>query len=225
MALGRCVGRVGGGGHTNFVGMRLTFAPAIVSSLLAARNAPPMMGGFEQQYFTKDGARLALLVSADSLSLGDVQGICSDGRAAKGTIYGLGDGRLELVAEGERGVLEQLASDVESAAGTAASVRQAWQSPVGGYGAGFQIVELQPRMRTRISICGQQGDLDYIQRHLQLEAVFNRGLKLTKSRPDPTRIELDCTGKSDRLKSFLRWCYNGPPLRQPEEVKVEWIDP
>ena len=69
---------------------------------------------------------------------------------------------------------------------------------------------------------GNEGDLDYITRHLRIEAVFNRGLKLRKSRIGPERMDLEVWGDSGRLKSFVRWCYQGPSLARPEEVQVTW---
>ena len=62
--------------------------------------ASPLMGGFEQKYFSKDGARLALLISdAPSLAAADVSKACAAVDGLSGVVYQL-DGRIELVAEG-----------------------------------------------------------------------------------------------------------------------------
>ena len=181
-----------------------------------------MMGGFEQQYFSKDGERLALLVNgAPDLHLNELPGVCK-GDGVSGIVYGLSEGRFEVIAEGEKTLLDGLIDSVRSAAGADASLREAWQAPVGGYTDAFPIVELAPKMGARITLTAQEETLDYIQRHLQIEAVFNRGLTLKKSRIGASTIALECKGKSERLKSFVRWCYNGPYLATPEEVKVEW---
>lgn len=37
------------------------------------------------------------------------------------------------------------------------------------------------------------------------------------------KLTLDVSGKADRLKQFLRWCYRGPPLvGSPAKVTVKW---
>ena len=78
-------------------------------------------------------------------------------------------------------------------------------------------------MRGEIVLEGTPGELDTISRQLQVEAVFNRGLKLeARARPRPDRLELTCSGELRRLKSFVRWCYVGPPLAKPECVSVTW---
>ena len=84
-----------------------------------------------------------------------------------------------------------------------------------------------------------------------MEAVFNRGLTLKKARPQPDRlevrrqrdpnpnpkpnpnphpspnpnpnpIEVTSQGRVKKLKSFLRWCYTGPPLARADSVSVAW---
>jgi len=189
------------------------------------RHVPPTMGGFEQKFFSKDGARVAVLVNgAPDLSLEHVRSVCYsiEGLGRSGIIYGLSGGRFEVVAEGERDDLEALVASVQAAAGESATLREAWQAPVGCYEAAFPVVELQAKMGALITMKGQASSLDYISRHVKVEAVFNRGLKLSSARPQPETITLDCTGDSARLKSFVRWCYNGPPLARPDEVTVKW---
>ena len=197
-------------------------ATAALVLSLAQRHATPLMGGFEQKNYGKEGARISLLVPGGSLPASDVPPLCQ-GKDLTGVIYELSGGRLELVAEGGKQQLEELVGDVQAAAGEAAALREAWQLPVGGYVAQFPVVTFDAsKMRAKISMTGDAGDLDYISRHLQIEAVFNRGLSLSKNRPTPELMELDAKGDALRLKSFVRWCYQGPPLARPEEMKVEW---
>ena len=44
--------------------------------------------------------------------------------------------------------------------------------------------------------------------------------------PNPTLnsapIEVTSQGQVKKLKSFLRWCYNGPPLARADSVSVTW---
>ena len=247
---------------------RLTAAP------LFQRAASPQMGGFEQRFFSKEGARLSLLVSdAPSLSLADVPSACAS-EGLSGIVYGLSGDRVEIVAEGGREALEQMAAAVQTAAGGKATLREAWQAPVGGYTASFPIVELAPKMSAKVTMRADPGMLDYMSRHFQIEvhsrtstadkrfcsacqslpislhvsldfsgknaavtetpahaldplpappqAVFNRGLKLKKTRTQPEEFVLECAGDSGRLKSFVRWCYNGPQLARPDQVTVDW---
>lgn len=194
-------------------------APQPPAFAAAARHAPVVAGGFEQKYFSKDGARLALLVS-ESPEVSTIKGLCAES-GASGVIYELNSGRLEIVAEADRDTLEQLAKSIEASAGDA-KLREAWQAPVGGYTTSFPIVELKPKMGAKITLEGNGQDLDYITTHLQVEAVFNRGLTLKKARDSDSTLTLDVKGQSARLKSFVRWCYNGPPLVRPERVTVDW---
>ena len=90
--------------------------------------------------------------------------------------------------------------------------------------ASFPLINLaQPSATAKIIMSGPEADMDYIARHLNTEAVFNRGLKLTKEpSTSPEQLSVVCSGKSERLKSFVRWCYLGPPLARPEKVQVQW---
>ena len=75
--------------------------------------ASPLMGGFEQKYFSKDGARLALLISdAPSLAAADVSKACAAVDGLSGVVYQL-DGRIELVAEGVKPSLDALVSELQ----------------------------------------------------------------------------------------------------------------
>lgn len=186
--------------------------------------ASPLMGGFEQKYFSKDGARLALLISdAPSLAAADVSKACAAVDGLSGVVYQL-DGRIELVAEGVKPSLDAVVSELQQLAGTSASLREAWQGQVGGYTSGFPVIDFKPKMGAKISMRSKPDDLDYISRHLQIEAVFNRGLKLKKERPAPEEALISVSGKAERVKSFVRWCYLGPQLVRPDAVTVEWQD-
>ena len=200
-------------------------AAALLVVSLAQRQAPPVMGGFEQKNYGKGGARLSLLVTGASLTPDALPQLCT-GKGLTGVIYGLSGGRVEVVAEGERAQIEELVEQVRASAGEAASMREAWQLPVGGYVDSFPVVTFDAsKMQANVRMMGNEGDLDYITRHLRIEAVFNRGLKLRKSRIGPERMDLEVSGDSGRLKSFVRWCYQGPPLARPDEVQVEWSAP
>lgn len=83
-------------------------------------------------------------------------------------------------------------------------------------------VSLQPEMSVVVTMTGDPGPIGYYNRLLKVEAVFNRGLKITSKKHTPGRLVVDCAGASSRLKSFVRWCYNGPPLARAEQVRVEW---
>ena len=52
--------------------------------------------------------------------------------------------------------------------------------------------------------------------------------KYTTRQPHPTLnstpIEVTSQGQVKKLKSFLRWCYNGPPLARADSVSVSWED-
>jgi acylphosphatase len=189
---------------------------------IARRAAVTRMGGFEHKYYGKDGARLALLISeAPGVVAAEVSKACAAVEGASGVVYAL-DGRVELVAEGSQDALEKLTSDVQQLAGPSAQLREAWQRQVGGYQEAFPVVEMKPKMHAKVKMRAPEGDLDYISRHFQIEAVFNRGLKLQKERASPEEAVLYVSGPMTRVKSFVRWCYLGPPLRIPEAVTVEW---
>ena len=133
------------------------------------RAASPLMGGFEQRFFSKEGARLSLLVSdAPSLALADVPSACAS-EGLSGIVYGLKGDRVEIVAEGGREALEQMAAAVKTAAGGKATLREAWQAPVGGYTASFPIVELAPKMSATVTMRADPEMLDYMSRHFQIE--------------------------------------------------------
>ena len=39
---------------------------------------------------------------------------------------------------------------------------------------------------------------------------------------NPNPIEVTSQGRVKKLKSFLRWCYTGPPLARADSVSVAW---
>merc|ERR1719421_1520325 len=150
-----------------------------------------------------------------------------DGRAA-GVIYALPNGRMEVVAEGEESALKELVAAITARAldGGGAEIKAKWQLPLGSYEATFPIVDLTPeKLSAVIDLEGEEQLLDYLGRHVQIEAVFNRGLKvLKKERKGPQHLQVSVTGETSRLKSFLRWCYAGPPMAPPpDSVTVQWI--
>ena len=49
-------------------------------------------------------------------------------------------------------------------------------------------------------------------------------LRLIKKDLDGGSLNIECSGKSERLKSFVRWCYVGPPLARPDTVEVSWAE-
>jgi len=195
------------------------------------------MGGFEQRRGSTTAlgqARLGLLVRGSTAVVEQLQDVCrgqasSDAPGIRGVIYRLTDDSAEVVAEGEREALVQLASSVAdlSAEAAGAEVREAWQQPLAetGYAAegAFPLVSLlAPKVRAQIVLTGDPDDLDIFSSQMQVEAVFNRGLTLKKARPQPDRLEVTSQGRVKKLKSFLRWCYTGPPLARAGSVSVAW---
>jgi acylphosphatase len=200
-----------------------TAASALTAPMpIARRAAIARMGGFEQKYFGKDGTRLALLISdAPAVSADEVSKACAAMDGLTGVVYAMDD-RVELVAEGSKELLEKLKGDMQQLAGPSAQLREVSQGSVGGYKATFPVVEMKPKMHATVEMRAGKEDLDYMARHFQIEAVFNRGLKLEKMRPGPEKAVLKVSGPMKRVKSFVRWCYLGPQLRRPESVTVEW---
>ena len=152
---------------------------------------------------------------------GEAQGVPS----ISGIIYGLDPERAEIIAEGERADLEALENGIASYVG-AANLRTAWQqaaiSKKSSYSDAFPLVTLSKRMRAAVALRSDTNTLDYFARHVQIEAVFNRGLKLERSRPDDEEIVFTVTGDPKRVRGFLKWCYRGPPLARETEVSVQW---
>ena len=35
-------------------------------------------------------------------------------------------------------------------------------------------------------------------------------------------LAMGVTGNAERLKSFVRWCYNGPRLERADKVTIDW---
>jgi len=101
-------------------------------------------------------------------------------------------------------------------------VKVAWQAPVGGYTSEFSLVTLKPKMSASLELAGTDQCLNYYSRHLNIEAVFNRGLKVASTRPSGGLLRIDVSGDSGRLKSFVRWAQRGPPLQRCDSVDVKW---
>jgi hypothetical protein len=167
--------------------------------LVGSKRAAVAMGGFQQKEFSVGGARLSLIVGSSGVAPEEWPELCRD-EGRTGVVYGLSDGRVEIVAEGERASLEALISKVHSSTPSEmVNLRETWQLPVGGYQAAFPVFILEPKMRADISLrCEDTGNLDYIARHSQIEAVFNRGLKLSKSREHPQQLDMVVVGDSGR---------------------------
>lgn len=196
-----------------------------------AQRAPAasMMGGVENKMFSRGGARVALKVKGDAMSVETLANMCKeDGRAA-GVIYCLPNGRMEVVAEGKESTLKELVDSITAVValngGGDEDLQAQWQLPLGSYEATFPIVDMTPEtLSAVIELKGEEQMLDYMGRHVQIEAVFTRGLKvLKKERKDTRHLSLSVTGQTSRLKSFLRWCYRGAPMAPPPDaVTVQW---
>jgi len=186
------------------------------------------MGGFEQKEAPgrTDGARVSLVLSGISLAFAStLPAVCrGDSSSLTGVVYSLTNERVEVIAEGSSEDLDALVARVNDAVDAGTTVKEGRQLPVGGYEAAFPLVDLAaPTATASIVMTGGVATLDYISRHLQTEAVFNRGLKLKRTpSSSPEQLQVTCSGKSERLKSFVRWCYTGPPLDRPDTVKVLW---
>jgi len=187
--------------------------------------SPIRMGGLEQKLAPiTEGARVSLLLdeAAPCDTVLEVCRACADD--VTGVVYALRSGRIEIIGEGDRTDLESLVAQVRTMVGDGMA-RETWQLPVGGYESGFPLVALMPTMAATISMDSTDpGTLDYISRHLQTEAVFNRGLRLSKKKRTERKLVFACTGQSERLKSFVRWCYMGPPLARADKVEVSWAE-
>ena len=206
----------------------LALVPQIrIAAPVCRRSSPLVLGGFQQKEAPAlvAGSRVSLVFSGGSAS--KLQEAACDGGncdpGLTGVIYSLPSGRIEIIAEGPQDTITAFVKRVRDAA-VGAQVKESTQLPVGAYMASFPLINLaQPSATAKIIMSGPEADMDYIARHLNTEAVFNRGLKLTKEpSTSPEQLSVVCSGKSERLKSFVRWCYLGPPLTRPEKVQVQW---
>ena len=103
-------------------GRREMLALCSVTALLGlvGRSPPPRMGGFQQRPGSTaplGQARVGLLVRGSATAVERLQDVCcgqasSDAPGIRGVIYRLADDSAEVVAEGEREALVQLASSV-----------------------------------------------------------------------------------------------------------------
>ena len=198
-----------------------------IAAPVCRRSSPLVLGGFQQKEAPAlvAGSRVSLVFSGGSAS--KLQEAACDGGncdpGLTGVIYSLPSGRIEIIAEGPQDTITAFVKRVRDAA-VGVQVKESTQLPVGAYMASFPLINLaQPSATAKIIMSGPEADMDYIARHLNTEAVFNRGLKLTKEpSTSPEQLSVVCSGKSERLKSFVRWCYLGPPLARPEKVQVQW---
>ena len=206
----------------------LALVPQIrIAAPVCRRSSPLVLGGFQQKEAPAlvAGSRVSLVFSGGSAS--KLQEAACDGGncdpGLTGVIYSLPSGRIEIIAEGPQDTITAFVKRVRDAA-VGVQVKESTQLPVGAYMASFPLINLaQPSATAKITMSGPEADMDYIARHLNTEAVFNRGLKLTKEpSTSPEQLSVVCSGKSERLKSFVRWCYLGPPLARPEKVQVQW---
>jgi acylphosphatase len=206
----------------------LALVPQIrIAAPVCRRSSPLVLGGFQQKEAPAlvAGSRVSLVFSGGSAS--KLQEAACDGGncdpGLTGVIYSLPSGRIEIIAEGPQDTITAFVKRVRDAA-VGVQVKESTQLPVGAYMASFPLINLaQPSATAKIIMSGPEADMDYIARHLNTEAVFNRGLKLTKEpSTSPEQLSVVCSGKSERLKSFVRWCYLGPPLARPEKVQVQW---
>ena len=198
-----------------------------IAAPVCRRSSPLVLGGFQQKEAPAlvAGSRVSLVFSGGSASKLQ-EAACGGGECdtgLTGVIYSLPSGRIEIIAEGPQDTITAFVKRVRDAA-VGVQVKESTQLPVGAYMASFPLINLaQPSATAKIIMSGPEADMDYIARHLNTEAVFNRGLKLTKEpSTSPEQLSVVCSGKSERLKSFVRWCYLGPPLARPEKVQVEW---
>ena len=202
-----------------------------IAAPVCRRSSPLVLGGFQQKEAPAlvAGSRVSLVFSGGSASKLQ-EAACGGGECdtgLTGVIYSLPSGRIEIIAEGPQDTIADCGSQLpqrRAAAAAGAQVKESTQLPVGAYMASFPLINLaQPSATAKIIMSGPEADMDYIARHLNTEAVFNRGLKLTKEpSTSPEQLSVVCSGKSERLKSFVRWCYLGPPLARPEKVQVQW---
>ena len=103
-----------------------------------------------------------------------------------------------------------------------ADCRLSWQLPGGGYDENFPLVHLSSDMQATVELHGTPDTMALYNRHVQVEAVFNRGLKVKKKELMDGQLKVGVTGGADRMKSFVRWCYNGPRLEKADRVSVIW---
>ena len=107
---------------------RHMFALCSVTALLGllGRSPPPRMGGFEQRRGSTTAlgqARVGLLVRGSTAVVAQLQDVCQASSGApgiRGVIYRLTDDSAEVVAEGQREALMQLASSVADLSAEAA---------------------------------------------------------------------------------------------------------
>lgn len=156
-------------------------------------------------------------------------------RGLTGVVYGLEDGRIEIVCEGKRVdqfktwaskfVEQACAQDVcEFASVTARGLDTKLNAM---HTAQFQVVNFDKNTRrVLIRLKGDRQFLDYTLRHTKIEAGYNRKLEWEGRLIDDDQLtlELDVKGPAQQLKSFVRWCKRGPPMQRPEAIAISWVD-
>ena len=203
-------------------------ACGLVLRPVAPRMPPPVMGGFEnQQYRPAEGhSRVSFRVSGSSEAVAGLPDALRSQAVAglTGVMYNINDERLEAIVEGERALLEPMVEYLEEEVKKkdGAECRLSWQLPGGGYDEKFPLVQLSKDMQATISLHGEEATMTYYNRHLQVEAVFNRGLKIKWKKLGDGMLAMGVTGNAERLKSFVRWCYNGPRLERADKVTIDW---
>mmetsp|Transcript_28137 Transcript_28137/g.82688 ORF Transcript_28137/g.82688 Transcript_28137/m.82688 type:complete len:267 (-) Transcript_28137:179-979(-) len=159
-------------------------------------------------------------------------------RGLTGVVYGLGEDRLEIVAEGKR--LDKFVEWVQQFLDSQCEeTDEACDVNVGGgtiiskslepsqimYSSDFPLVNFDNVDRRIVMILkGSKQVLDYTLRHTKIEANFNRKLQYTSKWLDDQHLELNVQGPARQLKSFVRWCKRGPPLQKPDSVTMHWVD-
>lgn len=155
-------------------------------------------------------------------------------------MYGLKDGRIEVVCEGkridkfvewvDRFVQQECSGESEACEVATVKARDLDSKTKAMYGPQFPVVNFDTdTRRVRINLKGDLQVLDYTLRHTKIEAGFNRKLEyeskwLKNDRAGMCELELTAAGPVQQLKSFVRWCKRGPPMQRPDSVSISWVD-
>jgi len=156
-------------------------------------------------------------------------------RGLTGVVYGIGEDRIEIVAEGKRldkfiewveSFLAEECEGIESACDLATVAAKGLKDRKAMYSKDFPVVNFNPTERREVVIVleGERLVLDYTLRHTKIEAEFNRKLTYTSRYIDDEHLELKLFGPARQLKSFVRWARRGPPLQKPTRVTMHWVE-
>ncbi|KAJ1623813.1 hypothetical protein T492DRAFT_1052397 [Pavlovales sp. CCMP2436] len=180
--------------------------------------------------------RVSIKVTGPQAVLAKLAGQCRMEAGVKrgltGVIYGLGDGKLEIVSEGKRvgkfvewveGYLKvECAKDSCTLATVEAKGMGATQAL---HTAQFPLINVNTAAsKVTVRMTGDRQTLDYTLRHCKIEAGFNRKLDWTGTITSDTELLLSVSGPAAGLKSFVRWCKRGPPMQRPDSVSIDWAD-